>query len=415
MAFSFLHIADVHLDTPFENKDSNIRKKLREKLRGSFYNAASAAINNKVDALLIAGDLFDNDTLSFATEKFIVEQMERLNAKGIRVFYASGNHDPSGANYRISRIKWPDNVYIFKSAEPEIVVIHDDHGAARAVVAGAGHQGSLEGRDLASGFPNRDENIPYIGLLHSCVMGRYADKTLEKYAPCTLTELIDKNYSYWALGHIHIMDIMNEYPDIAYSGCTCGRNPKETGIKGGLLVQIDGEVKKTFIPLSDIVWETLNIEDISKAVSFEQVLEQIVYEVQNKMEHIPGEYDIFLRIVLSGTSVLFSELQNEDNLLTLEDELKYRLNIEYVQIKADNLVRPIKPDDYRSEPHLLGEALAVIDEMKNDSQYAFKLKPEKFAGLSSGADQNEMNEYIEKLLDGLDYELCARLLEGERK
>ena len=78
MGFRFLHLADVHLDTPFQSKDKQLRIYLRESIRKAFQKAVDIALSQRVNAVLIAGDLFDNETLSFATERVILEQMAWL-------------------------------------------------------------------------------------------------------------------------------------------------------------------------------------------------------------------------------------------------------------------------------------------------------------------------------------------------
>lgn len=90
MGFRFLHLADVHLDTPFQSKDKQLRIYLRESIRKAFQKAVDIALSQRVNAVLIAGDLFDNETLSFATERFILEQMARLKDGKVMVFYAPG-------------------------------------------------------------------------------------------------------------------------------------------------------------------------------------------------------------------------------------------------------------------------------------------------------------------------------------
>ena len=107
--FRFIHIADVHLDTPFASRSEALRERLREAAREAFRRAADLAISQKVDAFLIAGDLFDGDRLSFATERFLLQQLDRLHEGGVSVYYACGNHDPGGA--RIDGMPWPPGVH----------------------------------------------------------------------------------------------------------------------------------------------------------------------------------------------------------------------------------------------------------------------------------------------------------------
>ncbi|NLM94171.1 MAG: DNA repair exonuclease, partial [Firmicutes bacterium] len=109
----FVHLADAHLDTPFYGQGEDLRRRLREAARTSFSQAVDWALERRADAFLIAGDLFDNDLLSFATERFLLGEMSRLQEGGIQVFYATGNHDPGQAGYRAHALPWPKNVTLF--------------------------------------------------------------------------------------------------------------------------------------------------------------------------------------------------------------------------------------------------------------------------------------------------------------
>ncbi len=62
--FRFVHCADVHLDTPFRSRSGELRRRLTEAGRQAFEAVIGLCLEERVDALLIAGDLFDNDRLS---------------------------------------------------------------------------------------------------------------------------------------------------------------------------------------------------------------------------------------------------------------------------------------------------------------------------------------------------------------
>jgi len=121
--FKFIHIADVHLDTHFLSKNEWLRERLRSSLREAFKRVIDLCIEEKANALLIAGDLFDNDKLSFQTEQFLVDSFKRLEKNNIVVIYTTGNHDPGDATYRANNIKWSSNVRAIKNEDVEIVDI----------------------------------------------------------------------------------------------------------------------------------------------------------------------------------------------------------------------------------------------------------------------------------------------------
>ena len=67
--FRFLHLADVHLDTRFLGWSGALRELLKESQLRAFKRAVDTALTEKIDSVLIAGDLFDNERLSLATER----------------------------------------------------------------------------------------------------------------------------------------------------------------------------------------------------------------------------------------------------------------------------------------------------------------------------------------------------------
>ena len=107
-----LHCADLHFDTPFKELTKEISQNSKEELLQVFKNIIDLTINEKVQVLLIAGDVFDNLTVNKNTLFFISNQLKRI--ENVRVFISPGNHDPYNEKSFYKMINWPDNVYIFK-------------------------------------------------------------------------------------------------------------------------------------------------------------------------------------------------------------------------------------------------------------------------------------------------------------
>jgi len=415
MAFRFLHLADVHLDTPFQSKDRQLRVFLRDSIRKAFQKAVDLALSQRVNAVLIAGDLFDNDTLSFATERFISEQMKRLMDGDIMVFYAPGNHDPAGDVYRRSRIQWPDNVKVFSSREPEVCPVYDDRGRLVAYIAGVGHETQREGANLVQKFPcPGDENVPYVGLAHVWVMGSQGEADHDRYAPCTIDDLLGKGYAYWALGHIHTRAHLSEHPLVVYPGNLVGRHFREEGQKGAYLVEINdsGETKAEFYPLAPVCWSSFRVGDLSEAKSLADLQEHIRETVIDQMWGDQGSYDTIVRVFLEGPSPLYNELRDEDNIGDLEEYLLVSLGFRYVEVITEEVTRPVIPDKYKGQPHILGAALDILEKAKVEDDVLMNLKPERLAGCTA-RDSGEILSYLRDLLEGMEYDVAARLLEED--
>lgn len=414
--FRFMHMADVHLDTPFKNRDKERRTMLRECQREAFKAAVDLAVGLKLDAVLIAGDLFDNDTLSFATEKFLLSEMDRLNESGIDVFYSPGNHDPYGGSARMSNLHFPGNVHVFRSSSPELCNVSDGDGNLKAVIAGAGHRGPREDKNIAASFPEAHGSVPYIGLLHTFVTGAKNASNHDRYAPCTLRDLIDKGYSYWALGHIHERCELYSDPHIIYPGNIIGRNHGEQGLKGAYIVAIDdaGKVDAEFRALSKVCWETVEVTGLDNVNDPAALEKQLYKRALEYMDQKPDDCRLFLRIAIDGPCRLYDELKNEEELEYLSSSLKNTLGVEDVEVTAAHITRAVDIEKYRNGPHILGEVLSLIGKLKEDDELLMSLCPDELAGLKYESNVDRV-AYLRRLIEGLDYEAAARLKKEGQK
>ncbi len=114
MTFRFVHAADIHLDSPLRSlalRDPDLAELIGNATRQAFVRTIDLCLSEQVDALLIAGDLYDGDQSSMKTARFLAEQLRRLDQAGIRTFVIRGNHD---AMSRITKeLVLPDTVKVF--------------------------------------------------------------------------------------------------------------------------------------------------------------------------------------------------------------------------------------------------------------------------------------------------------------
>jgi len=224
--FIFLHAADVHLDSPLhglERYEGAPIDEIRTTTRRAFDNLVDLAINEAVDFVLLAGDLYDGDWKDFNTGLYFVERMGRLRDAGIKVFIIAGNHD--AASQITKRLKLPDNVKTFSTRHPERIILDE----LDVAIYGQGFANRAVTDDLSQAYENGDPQLFNIGLLHTCLDGKPGH---EPYAPCKIDGLRSKGYEYWALGHVHKREIITQDPWIVFPGNTQGRHMRETGNKG---------------------------------------------------------------------------------------------------------------------------------------------------------------------------------------
>lgn len=404
-----LHIGDVHLDTSFHSSDPQLRTMLREGLRRSFDNAIDTCIAEGVDALLIAGDLFDNDKLSFQTEQYLIKAFNQLADAGIKVFYATGNHDPGDKSYRANRISWPSNVYLFAEDRVQEVMLLKANGEAIATIVGVGHKTNREARNLIKLFPEAKGDLPCIGLVHAMVTNAGGVEKHDRYLPCTKEELEEKGYSYWALGHIHIKQQVGESQRIYYSGNLQGRHPRETGEKGGLLVTIDdfGNTNVAFRSLSAIQWENIVVKELNEISNYHDLKALLVDKVQRHIAEVGNHKKLIIRLELQGPCQLQGELMDSENRQQLQEDLKYSLNLLTVEIKTDGLLKPYNRKALKEGRHVLANVLKRIEDLR---------LREELEGLetklinSAIRSQQDKDSYIRQLLEGLEEEAIGRMV-----
>lgn len=409
----FLHLADVHLDTAFEGRSAALRSHLRGALRTAFERAVDCAIDESVHAVLLAGDLFDDDRLSVATEAFLVNQIERLDDAEIDTVYVTGNHDPGGSGFRAAKIDWPSHFHYVDSRSPTTVELTGPDGTPRATVVAAGHVDAHEEANLAARFPEADPHTPTIGLLHTHVTSAHQVEAHDRYAPCSVEDLRAPDYDYWALGHIHTRQQVDGDAHAWYPGNLQGRSPRETGARGGLLVTLeDGSPNVDFRPFAPTRWEHLILDNLEEIDTVQALVQQATTAFAEKASDARATHWL-LRLTLRGACPMASDLSSPDQQDELEQVLAERLSVRDVEVRTRALVPPVDPDEHRGETHLIGEVLDLLDRAGIDDETLDAAAPDVVAG---GPNDNPeaRRAYLRSLLDGLDREAVARLLEEKK-
>lgn len=415
----FLHLADVHLDTAFEGRSATLRTHLRDALRRAFENAVDCAIDEEVHAVLLAGDLFDDDRLSVTTEAFLVEQVSRLDDAGIHTVYVTGNHDPGGSGFRAAKIDWPERFHYVDERTPTTIDLPSSDGAPCATIVAAGHVDAHEDTNLAARFPEADGAEPTIGLLHAHVTSARQVEAHDRYAPCTVEDLRTPGYDYWALGHIHTRQQVDEDGTAWYPGNVQGRSPRETGPRGGLLVTLadDRPPEVEFRPFAPTRWEHLTLDALDE-VETVQALVQKVEQAHREVAREATATNWLLRITLRGPCPMADDLTSPDQIEELEQVLTDRLDpgsgpgqvVRDVEVHTRHLVPPVNPDEYREDSHLAGEVLSLLERVRTDDEALAAVAPDVLAGVPDD-DPDVRRAYLRSLLDELDREAVARLLD----
>lgn len=309
-AIQVLHAADLHIDSPLGGLvpyEGAPVDQIRGATRRAVENLVKYAIAERVDLVLIAGDVFDGDWKDFNTGLFWIGQLTRLHEAGIPVVVVAGNHD---AGSEISRsLTLPPLVTMFDSVAPDRKVFDD---LALAVV-GQSYSTRSVTADLAAGFPQADPGLFSLGLLHTSLDGRPGHAN---YAPCSLEGLRSRGYGYWALGHIHQREVVCNNPHVVFPGNLQGRHVRETGSKGATRVVIESQEVTTIehVDLDAVRWHVCNV-DASDLTTVEEVLDAIHTTLVTAVEASSPRV-VAARVVVTGQSSVHAALWRErDSLL----------------------------------------------------------------------------------------------------
>lgn len=313
--FSFLHAADIHLDSPLkgleEYQDAPMEQ-IREAARKAFDNLVQLAIDEKVAFVLLAGDLYDGDWKDYNTGIYFLNRVGRLRDAGIRLFMVSGNHD--AATQMITRsLKLPDNVTLFPHRNVGVHILEQYDVA----LYGQSFSARVVTDDLVKHYPQGDSALFNIGILHTSLNGRIGH---ESYAPCTLDELRSKGYQYWALGHVHQREVICRDPWVVFPGNIQGRHIRETGSKGCSLVSVsNGQVTSVEHRDLDVLRWAVSRVDASRSDSIEALLDLVRDTFQHERDDADGR-PIAIRLCLEGITPLHGMLH--ENAVQLHEEFR---------------------------------------------------------------------------------------------
>ena len=215
-----LQTADVHLGAPFGFLGRRGREQ-RDQLKATFSRVIDLALTSQVDALLIAGDLFDSAYPQPSLVGEVIYQLRRLDGEGIWTFIVPGTHDrlQPGGVYEGLEFSRLEHLHVFRDGEmtPFCVAGLDLDVYGMAV--------SGEGKDVLSGFRAGDSARWRVGMLHASFV--LPGKVEQGEMLVSARSVGGSNLHYLALGHWHSQGDYSQGNTVA---CFCGPpEPLEMG------------------------------------------------------------------------------------------------------------------------------------------------------------------------------------------
>ncbi len=421
MTFRFLHAADIHLDSPLLNlaryEDAPVEA-FRGATRQALNNLVQLAIEEEVQFVLIAGDLYDGDCRDFNTPRWLRNKMEELKTAGASVFIIQGNHDAQSRMKKAFGLQLPDNVHLFATRGPETVSIDK----LQVAVHGQGFATASVTEDLSAGYPASRRGWLNIGLLHTncgAVEGH------DNYAPSTTEGLVAKGYDYWALGHIHQRQVVHKHdPWIVYPGNIQGRHINEEGQKGCALVTVeDGRISSVEHRELDVVrWMRCHV-DASGCADSGEVLTIVGDAIADSLARAEGRM-LAVRLQVTGSTAAHFHLCShpahwqEELLHDIVDRFDDRVWLEKVELRTQ---ASVDVDTLANRDDSLGELLrgirdldcfdVAMREVRSDLDEMRKILPTDPRCADDRIDLDAPNQLEAVLADVKDI-LVARLLQS---
>ncbi|MDX8379360.1 MAG: DNA repair exonuclease [Gallionella sp.] len=299
----FIHTADIHLDSPLTGltayKDAPADM-LRTVTRDAFTRLVDVAIEEAVDFMVIAGDLYDGSWKDYNTGHFFCREMGRLNKVAIPVYLLFGNHDADSEMTK--KLTLPPNVHQFETRKANTFLIEE----LKIALHGRSYREAATMENLAVSYPAPVVGWLNIGVLHTALEGYAAHAN---YAPCSLAELNAKGYDYWALGHVHEYAILQENPWVVFPGNLQGRHIRETGARGAVMVTIDdaGIQSVERLLVDSLRWHLVEV-DAAEAVTLDEVVRRVGRAFEQLINTTPDNIYLSVRVLIKGKTAAHGEL-----------------------------------------------------------------------------------------------------------
>ncbi len=310
----FLQVSDLHLGAPLGWLPAERREARRRDQRAVLERAVREAIERGVHAILVAGDLFDQEGVDAGTLAFALGVFDVSGSPP--VFIAPGNHDPYSErslfwNERLLQaraMRWPDHVHVFStphwSAQPV-------PGLAGARVWGRGcssHVESLE-RPLAPAMlgsvPSPDPDGLDVALFHGSREGLYPLE-LAMIAPFSDQEAAAAPFTYLAVGHYHAASRLEATQGptagvrLAYAGSAAAVDVSEIGAHGALEVRVEYGRRAPHVEVEFVELDRRRVHAVTAEVPLATSAEQIDRRVQKALDDARVTDEDIVSVRLTG-------------------------------------------------------------------------------------------------------------------
>lgn len=359
-SFRFLHAADLRLELPVVGLDE-VPAHLLEAMLNAPYDAArrvfDAALKERVDFLILAGNVVNPLRCGPRGIAFLLEQFQRLAEAEINIYWVAGKSDQPAMWPDAARL--PSNVQVFTPGKLE-ELSHFRGDSVICTLVGYSHE---DGRAVRPGDFNPDSSGQFtIGICSG------------EFTP---EQLIPEELHYWALGGRPNRDNLFTTPHCGhYAGSPQGRDAREPGEHGCTLVHVDPEhkIRTQFIPTDSLRWHVEHVQFSSEVAR--HTLQDALRERLKKIAAATGDRTTLITWKIEGLArsrgVRYEHLESELAAF-LRHETGYASSP--VWTAEVDIAPPAQlPGMWYEEDTLLGDFLRLMRDVESDAEHHLELE-----------------------------------------
>ncbi|MDB5473046.1 MAG: repair exonuclease [Devosia sp.] len=414
MPFRFVHTADIHLDSPLRSlslRNPDLAGLIGDSTRQALVAIVDLCLEEQVDALIIAGDLYDGEQTSMKTARFLATQLGRLHAAAIAVYKIRGNHD---ALSRITQeLVLPPSVKVFGGRAE---AVSQQVGGLDIAIHGLSFTKPQAPQTLLPKYRPPESGAINIGIMHTSLGGAPGH---DHYAPTSVADLQASGFDYWALGHIHRRAVHDQTRPIVMPGMPQGRDINEAGEKTVSLVTVHDDrslsVQERLTSIAQ--FERVSV-DLSGVTDWREGMDRIEARLGQVRAKTRSPH-LVARLELRGLTSLNWRLRRDRDLVASEAEQRAeglgRTWIEKIEIATKAPIEhegvvggdPVLELGALMQAEISGAASThadvrqMVEDLRNDL-------PAEIRGFM-GADAAELDAFVALLLAEGSQDIVARL------
>ena len=303
-----LHTGDLHIGASRTGIKGG-----RAEIINTFFRIINLCKTEKVDFLLVSGDLFDKPFVDADTASEVIGAMSQIPDTVIAI--SPGNHDCACAESIYRTTKFPQNVVIFSTLSDSFDFPHKN-----ACLFGAAFTDNFQEHPLLTKAYTLDPDRINICVLHGDLV---PTATESNYNPITANAVSECGFDYLALGHIHKRTEIKKHGKtyFSYCGCPDGKGFDEDGSRGVYIGTISKErCNINYLEMSSRQY-VLDRTDITGCTTSLDIATKI--SAQLKEKYSPNYEKNLYRISLTGSigAEFFPNIAQIESALT--DEVEY--------------------------------------------------------------------------------------------